>query len=316
MDILTLGKMNAMARNTGVALELMANHLYESQQEICNFQASNMDTINVAVNDGLGNITAAGGKFICLQCELPFMCHTSHDSAGNGGCHLAWTVPEAVKVIKIELQGGGGSGGPSTCCMIGRGGGTGAYADKTLYSSDFGPGLGSDFSAGDVYDFCSGGTTPCSCCGCCTGIYACGWCGCPSYATGNGLSGFCANGGTGGWNRCSGYCHGCFTMSQNGNCYSQPACACGSWDHQIQGASGTLVEHRWCWSGKHTMAGAGTGPYAASSGPGMDGCRAYKGCCNNHTLFPSGGGGTPYGHSSCCYGGWGASGLVKVTYWK
>ena len=48
MDILTLGKMNAMARNTDVALELMANHLYESQQEICTFQAGNIDAVNAA----------------------------------------------------------------------------------------------------------------------------------------------------------------------------------------------------------------------------------------------------------------------------
>ena len=49
MDILTLGKMNAMAKNTDLALELMANHLYESQQEICNFQAGNVDNINAGI---------------------------------------------------------------------------------------------------------------------------------------------------------------------------------------------------------------------------------------------------------------------------
>ena len=62
MDILTLGKMNAMARNTDVALELMANHLYESQQEICNFQAGNMNTINNAVASGIAAIAAGAER--------------------------------------------------------------------------------------------------------------------------------------------------------------------------------------------------------------------------------------------------------------
>jgi hypothetical protein len=313
MDILTLGKMNAMARNTDLALELMANHLYESQQEICDFQATNIDALDIAVADGLQELGVEGGKFISEQVELPFVCHTSHDSVSNGGCHLAWTVPINTKAIKIELQGGGGGGPPSQCCMIGRGGGTGAYADKMLYSSDY---TGSDFVNGDTYHFCSGGTTPCSCCTCCTGLYACGWCGCPSYATGPGLSGFCANGGSSGWNRCSTWCYGCFLMAQNGNCLSQPACGCGNWDHHLQGISGTLLENQHCWTSKYTSPGAGNGPYAASNSTGMDGCRANHGCCVNHALFPSGGGGAPYGHASCCWGGWGASGLVKVTYWK
>ena len=57
MDILTLGKMNAMARNTDQALELMSNHLYETQQEICAFQASNVDSINSAVATGLAQLS-------------------------------------------------------------------------------------------------------------------------------------------------------------------------------------------------------------------------------------------------------------------
>ena len=48
MDILTLGKMNAMAKNTDLALELMANHIYESQADICAFQAGNVDALNAA----------------------------------------------------------------------------------------------------------------------------------------------------------------------------------------------------------------------------------------------------------------------------
>ena len=311
MDILTLGKMNQMAKDTNQALELMANHVYEGLNDICEVQAVQLPILQTAVADGITVIEeAAAGAGGTDMYELPFIMHTSHDSVSNGGCHLQWTVPDETKVIKIELQGGGGGGGPSQCCMIGRGGGTGAYASKMLYAdTHFTPGS-------SVYDFCSGGTTPCSCCTCCTGLNACGWCGCPSYANGPGLSGYCANGGTSGWNRCSTWCYSCLHPAQNGNCTSQPACACGNFDHQIQGISGTLQESQYCWNDKHSIAGPGSGPFAVSSGTGMDGCRANVGCCVHHSLFSSGGGGTPYAHSSCCWGGWGAGGLVKVTYWK
>ena len=63
MDILTLGKMNAMARNTDIALELMANHVYEAQSEICAFQATNIDNINVAVADGLATFNEWASSF-------------------------------------------------------------------------------------------------------------------------------------------------------------------------------------------------------------------------------------------------------------
>jgi hypothetical protein len=62
MDILTLGKMNAMSRNTDLALELMANHLYESQQEICAFQAGNMAALTTATAEGVAAINAGSER--------------------------------------------------------------------------------------------------------------------------------------------------------------------------------------------------------------------------------------------------------------
>lgn len=56
MDILTLGKMNQMAKNTNQALELMANHVYETQSEIAEFQATNETNIDSAVSTGLSEI--------------------------------------------------------------------------------------------------------------------------------------------------------------------------------------------------------------------------------------------------------------------
>ena len=51
-----------MARNTDLALELMANHLYESQQEICAFQAGNMDALNTATAEGVALISAGAER--------------------------------------------------------------------------------------------------------------------------------------------------------------------------------------------------------------------------------------------------------------
>ena len=308
MDILTLGKMNEMAKSNNVALELMANHVYEALSDINIVQDGNVNCVNSVIQEGVDNLTEMGGGN-AVQKEFA-ICNTSHDSVSNGGCHLSWTVPDGTKAVKIELQGGGGSGAPSHCCSIGRGGGTGAYASKILYTDvDFTPGS-------SVYELCAAGTSPCSCCTCCTALSMCGWCGCASYATGDGLSNYCANGGSPGWSRCSTWCYSCFLSAQNGNCNSQVACACGNWDTMFQGASGTLHESQYCWNDKYSQAGPGNGPFAVSSTTGMDGCRSNHGCCVGHALFPSGGGYPPYGHSSCCWGGWGAGGLVKVTYWN
>lgn len=308
MDILTLGKMNALSKSTNDALELMANHVYESLQDITEVQAGQVACLEATKDAGITQLREAGGGASVAPHEF-LVWNSSHDTAANGGSLCSWTVPEGTKAIKFELQAGGGSGGPSQCCMIGRGGGTGAYATKTLFCS------AGDFAEGDTYSICSGGTTPCSCCTCCTGLNACGWRGCDSYVTGPGLSNYCATGGSPGWNRCSTWCYSCFHPAQNGNCVSQVACGCGNFDFQLNGVSGTLHESQYCWNDKYSQPGPGVGPFAVSSATGMDGCRSQQGCCVGHSLFPGGGGYTPYGHSSCCWGGWGASGLVKVTYW-
>ena len=107
MDILTLGKMNQMAKDTNQALELMANHVYEGLNDICEVQAVQLPILQTAVADGITVIEeAAAGAGGTDMYELPFIMHTSHDSVSNGGCHLAWTVPAETKVVKIELQGG------------------------------------------------------------------------------------------------------------------------------------------------------------------------------------------------------------------
>ena len=36
----------------------------------------------------------------------------------------------------------------------------------------------------------------------------------------------------------------------------------------------------------------------------------------SQALFPGGGGISPFTDGGCCWGGWGAGGLVVVSYWQ
>ena len=194
MDILTLGKMNAMARNTDLALELMANHLYESQQEICDFQAGNIDEITAATAAAMVEIGAFVGQNTTTDVKHFYIYHNNHWGAYNGGCCLQWTVPEGVSIINFEILSGGGPGGSAGYDFdIGHGGAGGNYNEKTLCrgAGDFNSIAGQE----SVYTLCAGGTSGCSCCTTCN--RACRH-GCTSYVNGDGLSNFCAIGGHGG----------------------------------------------------------------------------------------------------------------------
>ena len=52
MDILTLGKMNAMARDVDVTLEYLANATFQALKDVCEFQAGNVAALNQATQDG------------------------------------------------------------------------------------------------------------------------------------------------------------------------------------------------------------------------------------------------------------------------
>jgi len=320
MDILTLGKMNQMAKDVDTTLEYLANTTFETlrdvcvvQADICSAQAGSVQCLEDTTQAGVDSLVAAGGG--SKPPEEMMLWNTCHWGVDNGGCCLNWTVPDGTKAIKFEAQAGGGSGGPSQCCMIGQGGGTGAYTSKMIFEDQghFNSTPGSNSS----YSLCSGGTTQCSCCTCCTSLNACGRRGYTSYATGPGLSNFCAEGGNPGYNRCSTWCYSCFFPSQcDYGCSTRPAKWYGG-DYGFCGVSGTLHESQYCWNDKYSQVGiANGGPFNVSSATGRDGCRTGHGCCNHPSIFPGGGGGTPFGHASCCWGGWGASGLLKVTYWK
>ena len=91
-----------------------------------------------------------------------------------------WTVPAGTTQAQFQLWGAGAGSGNGTCCSGGPYGQNGAYASTII-----------DVTPGDSYTLC-GGCAYC-CYACCTVENTTA--GCQSYATGNGLTGFCADGG-------------------------------------------------------------------------------------------------------------------------
>ena len=322
MDILTLGKMNAMAKNTDMALELMANHLYESQQEICTFQVGNVDAINVAVAEGLAELGDYTATHSSTDQKHFFIYNTSHWSVTNGGCCLQWQVPTGTSIITFEILSGGGPGGSSGGDYdMGIGGAGGNYNEKTLCreGGQFNSVAGSE----SVYSLCAGGTSPCSCC--CSCNRNCRH-GCTSYINGDGLSNFCAIGGHGGstsWDMNS-QCYSC----HQGNLQCDKGNYNGGWttnncneatyggDMCFRGITGSYQRQYDCCADTANTSGGPAGPFTVSGASvGKHWCTGNMACCSAHSAFPGGGGaGHQVGASSACWGGFGAGGLVKVTY--
>jgi len=236
----------------------------------------------------------------------------NHYDACSGGCCILWTVPALTTTVRFELTGGGGSGSPGTCCGNGVVGGSGSYAVKTLHSYK------GDFTAGSTqYTICAGTSSRCSCCGFNGGNNCCGSRGCPSYVNGSGLSNFCAAGGAWGWHQCGGGCYSCTLHRQCNECIETCVTFCGA-DHGIKGIAGSRHNVQYCQTDNYGMSGSGVGPYAAGSHMGLDACTGGQqhGCCKGHSFFPGGAGFSPFTDGSCCWGGFGAAGLVVISYWQ
>ena len=323
MDILTLGKMNQMAKNTNSALDLMANHVYETLQDISGVQATAETTIDASVADGLANIqtlidTGVGGD---PQKDF-YIYNTNHWSVTNGGCCLSWTVPTGAQIIKFEILSGGGPGGSSGWDYdIGHGGAGGNYNVKTICkdAGEFVSTAGTE----SVFMLCAGGTSMCSCCGNCNRNCRHG---CTSYVTGPGLSNFCAIGGHGGstsWDKQSN-CYNCHIGNQqcdlgsyNGGWVSHN---CNEASHGgdicFRGISGSHYQQYNCCADSSSFSGGPAGPFSVSgTAVNKHWCTGNMACCSAHSAFPGGGGsGHQSGSGSTCWGGFGAGGLVKVTY--
>jgi len=242
----------------------------------------------------------------------------NHWTVLNGGRCCAWTVPAGTTSIKFEVLSGGGPGGSSGGDNdFGVGGSGGNFTTKVLTKS------AGQFVAGCVYTICAAGTSDCSCC-CMCGVNCRH--GCKSFVIGQGLSNFCAQGGTGGstnWDMVSN-CYNCFignvqcNVGQYNagwiNCYCNEATFGG--DIEFRGTSGSMNAEYSCCADRFSVAGIPTGPFKSAHGvSGKHACTGGAACCSAHSVFPAGGGA---GHNTAsvsgCWGSFGAGGLVKITY--
>ena len=304
MDILTLGKMNAMAKDVDQTLEYLANSTYSALKDICDFQAGNMTELNQAVTDGLAALAAAGGGGGSGPVRTLFVgCHRANGQTGQEGINFnghqcAWTVPADTTAIKFEMYGGGASGWGACCCMmVGIPGGAGGYVVKHLSEDD------GDFTAGSsVYQICSAGT------GCCYPGSSIGR-GHTSYISGPGLSNFCAIGGHQGQHQCRSFncytcCHTCFGCAHvYGGDYGQP------------GRSSWLHSNHYCAGGLWQVASGSPGPLGTGDAHSPDAC-TFGMHSGGSPASPGVGGNSGMTSGSCCCSKAGGGGAVVVTYWK
>ena len=246
---------------------------------------------------------------------------TDHWSTDNGGCCLAWTVPTGTQIITFEILSGGGPGGSAAHDFdIGVGGSGGNYNMKTLCASE------NHFVAGTtVYTLCAAGTSLCSCCLSCNVNCRHGK---PSFVAGTSLSNFCATGGSGGstsWDvqlNCYN-CHMSNTQCHRGQVnigwqshYCEQTAYGGDTRMNFKGGMAGMYRSHDCCVFIQTTSGSPTGPFTAPwGGGGRQYCYGGPACCASNNIFPGGGGpGNGNAHTIPCVGGFGAGGLVKVSY--
>jgi hypothetical protein len=231
------------------------------------------------------------------QLSVLYVYNTNTTSVTNGGICCGWTVPTGATWALFDVWGGGGSGAGACCCQQPfQAGASGSYTRK--YTR---------VNPGEVYTICAAGS------GCCS-TTCCGVCGYPSYVC-NASATYpvclCASGGCGGQSQC---------FIANGGCYPSLSCVtgttcggslsmCGHFasDH---GGGSCAFEH---W---HYVPGA---PYKSSGvRVSRDSCGLLSGCQmmgDTPPLFPAGAGATSSVHGgACCWGQWGAGGMIKITY--
>jgi len=304
MDILTLGKMNQMAKDVDQTLEYLANATFSALKDVCDFQEGNITTIESCVAQGILDLEAAGGGGGSgPQYVLYVGCNhnsgqTGQEGINYGGHQCNWTVPADVKGIKFEMYGGGASGWGACCCMmVGIPGGAGGYIVKHLNEED------GHFTAGSsVYSICSAGT------GCCYPGSSIGR-GHTSYVTGPGLSNFCAIGGHQGQHQCRSFncytcCHTCFGCAHvYGGDYGQP------------GRSSWLHSNHYCAGGLWQVASGSPGPLGTGDAHSPDAC-TFGMHSGGSPASPGVGGYSGMTSGSCCCSKAGGGGAVVVTYWK
>ena len=273
-----------------------------------------------SLKDILGTSTAASP-----QREF-YVYNDEHWTPENGGKKCDWMIPVGTQSIKFEIVGGGGPGGSVSHDDYSTGGQGGNTAIKTVNLAD------GDFTSTDgsqsLYTLCAAGTSQCSCCICCE--YEPCRQGCDSFVTGSGLSNFCATGGKGGTHHCDRRCscYNWFTPGQqvysctclhscaNERTWNRWMCAPGFFgaDMGFTGSSGHMQGGYDCNKMYQIGPGEPTGIFSSASPNAGDYCHTMQGCCVAEAMFPGGGGYSAISDTGCCFSGFGAGGLVRVTY--
>lgn len=225
--------------------------------------------------------------------------NTNIQSVTNGGQCCCWVVPLNTTWAIFELWGGGGDGAGACCCMGNYWGpGTGNYAKKHIR-----------VNAGQFFCVCAAGS------GCCA-TTCCGQCGYPTWVrcgTDNTMS-VCAGGGYMG-------CTLCFRSYQGCTGICVPSCSYGctvaGHDFAYPSVNSIAKESNYCWSNQWTGQ-QGSPKFGNNFRQGTEYCTTQL-TRNGNDYYPSkwpGGAGANARAcgQGCCFGGWGAGGLVLITY--
>lgn len=225
-----------------------------------------------------------------------YVYNTNINSAQNGGRCCEWTVPANASWARFEIW-GGGSDGPGACCcqQPAQSGGAGAYARKTM-----------SVVPGAAYTICAAGS------GCCAQP-CCGTEGFPSFVrVSGGALVVCARGGPTSCSKCfQGYDSGCMQESNTRMCCGDSTFGADYSVCAISGSSGGGS----CGYNSHQYV-----PEGPILGGGIkmsrDFCIILSGCSHigGTASFPGGGGGGATTGGGCCWGGFGAGGLVTITW--
>ena len=331
MDILTLGKMNAMARDVDVTLEYLANATFQGLKDVCDVQVGMQDALQQTADEAVALI-GEGGPNMGVQTREFYNdcargCHCMY------GCDTTWTVPQGTKTLMFEAWGGGGAGAGHCCqgcwCdMASCGGNGGFYARKTICRDN------GDYADGDTYSICIGaggnGTSHCwtVCCDAPRG--------CATYVYGPGLCNFCAVGGRGGYNIfCTCQCNLSHCFGENAECHQMimgQTNQCGGLGvpsgnvDYVNGSTNGQYWHKEQLSAGHCDCGGRF--HATGQSEGLSNSVAmsigrsigYCGCETHCYSFRHAGAGinsmksycgSPIGH---CNGTPGRPGLMKITY--
>ena len=219
------------------------------------------------------------------------------DSVQNGGRCCCYVIDGSTTRVTVEAWGSGGDGNGACCCQWPYAmPAAGQYVTKTF-----------TVAGGDYLTICAAGS------GCCS-PNCCGTQGLPSFVQRNGNTCAYAYGGHGG-------CAVCFYKSFScvGICHA--ACTrrdAGTGDLVYCTYAGMSATHNFCATGLWETI-AGSPKYSQNMRIGRSVCNGQytqTGCCRIMNHFPAGGGG---GGSACggpcCWGGWGAGGMVTLTFY-